>query len=597
MPGKVYLVGAGPGDPRLITVRGKELIERADAILFDALISTQLLHWAKDDCQKIYVGKRAGAHSSSQNEINAELVRLARAGLMVVRLKGGDPFVFGRGGEEALACQRAGVDFEFVPGVTSAFAAPATAGIPVLHREVAGSVLVLHGRLRARDESTCSTGDEEAIPAAHEGEAHSSGEPEPPPRGGIVIKKHRKRSAEDTGVLLSEGRDSLAVELSDSTDSAEDTPLSIDWAAACRAADTLVLLMGLGKMEEIREGLLSGGRPPDQAVAVVQWGTMPMQRTVVSTVEDFPKMVRAAGLGSPAVIVVGEVVNLRQHLNVFENRPLFGWRIGFAEGEDSHQDFADALVEAGAQPLLIPCALPGAIATTPEEKQAILAQFRDATHVLLSDAGLADAFFKGLAASGLVAESLLQGKRLLAATQEGVDAFSVFGFEAHLVSGRPKGAAFEEAFGMPVEDGHVVVLEGEDEWAESGDALEEAGAIVSCLPITGARPHEPGIAKLAELLGEGGLEAVFVPNADVVASLRRVWGEEQMLQMLKSIVLVAGDAGALTALESAGVAANIKNAGAEPEKLVRKLINFRSTLGGQRTVFTEGQSEPEATED
>src|SRR5690606_32217023 len=132
-------VGAGPGDPRLITVRGKELLERADVILFDALISTQLLHWAREDCVRIYVGKQAGRSSITQDEINAKLVELAREGKAVVRLKGGDPFIFGRGGEEAMACRKAGVDFEVVPGVSSAIAAPASAGIPVLHRHLAGS--------------------------------------------------------------------------------------------------------------------------------------------------------------------------------------------------------------------------------------------------------------------------------------------------------------------------------------------------------------------------------------------------------------------------------------------------------------------------
>ena len=150
MNGKVYLIGAGPGDPGLITLRGVECLRRADVVVYDRLVAPALLDYAPAQAERIYVGKASGEHTLSQNEINALLVEQARAGKIVARLKGGDPFVFGRGGEEALALAEAGIAFEIVPGISSAIAAPAYAGIPVTHRGIAGSVVVATGHRDAK---------------------------------------------------------------------------------------------------------------------------------------------------------------------------------------------------------------------------------------------------------------------------------------------------------------------------------------------------------------------------------------------------------------------------------------------------------------
>ncbi len=150
MAGVVYIVGAGPGDPELLTLRGRQLLGEADAVVFDALIDRSILRWARPDAELHYVGKRSGSHSASQEEINDLLIRLGRDGKRVVRLKGGDPFVFGRGGEEGLALEAAGIPFEFVPGITSPIAALEYAGIPITHRVIAGSAAIVTGH-RFRD--------------------------------------------------------------------------------------------------------------------------------------------------------------------------------------------------------------------------------------------------------------------------------------------------------------------------------------------------------------------------------------------------------------------------------------------------------------
>ena len=255
-PAPVALVGAGPGDPQLITVGAVARLAEADVVVYDRLANPSLLRYARKGAELIYVGKTPQHHTLQQLEINALLVEKARGGKRVVRLKGGDPFVFGRGGEEAEALAAAGIPFEVLPGVTSAVAAPAYAGIPVTHRGVASSFAVITGH------------------------------------------------GPDTGD--------------------EGVELSIDWAKATTATDTLVFLMGIGRLEEIAAKLVEHGRPAETPVAVIEWGTLPRQRTVAGTLATIAADVRAAGVQPPAVTVVGEVARLRDRLRWFDARPLWG---------------------------------------------------------------------------------------------------------------------------------------------------------------------------------------------------------------------------------------------------------------------------------
>jgi len=241
--GRVYLVGAGPGDPELMTVRGLRCLRQADAVLYDRLVSREILVEASPTAELISVGKEAGketGHSQwGQEDINALLISLAREGRTVVRLKGGDPFVFGRGAEEALACREAGIPCEVVPGVSSAVSVPALAGIPVTHRGVAGSFAVVTGH--------CMGGDR------------------------------------------------------------------VDWSALARV-DTVVVLMGLGRLGELAAQLQRHGRAADTPVAVIANGSRPDERVVVGTLADIAETAAAAGLRAPVTIVIGEVVRLRERL-------------------------------------------------------------------------------------------------------------------------------------------------------------------------------------------------------------------------------------------------------------------------------------------
>lgn len=277
----VSLVGAGPGDPKLLTLRGQEVLSSADVVFYDALIGREILEFAREDAEQVFVGKRAGAHALTQDEINALIVEKARAGKTVCRLKGGDPFVFGRGGEEALACVQNGISFEIVPGISSAIAAPAYAGIPVTHREVATSFAVVTGHTKHDDA---------------------------PPKN------------------LPE-------------------------------ADTLIFLMGVRALGKIVNSLLENGRSAQTPVALVRWGTTSQQQTVVGTLETIEREVERAQLKPPALIVVGEVVRLREQLSWFDNhdfKPLLGETVVVTRAREQASTLVSGLEKLGAQVLQCP---------------------------------------------------------------------------------------------------------------------------------------------------------------------------------------------------------------------------------------------------
>ena len=247
--GKVYLVGAGPGDPDLLTLKAARLLRSAEVVVIDQLVSPGVLALIGPAARRIHAGKQRNHHTLQQHEINELLVSLARQGRQVVRLKGGDPFVFGRGGEEAQELAAAGIAFEVVPGVTAACGVSAYAGIPLTHRDFAQSCTFVTGHLK------------------------------------------------DGGAEL-------------------------DWAGLARPHQTVVIYMGLTALAQICAKLIAHGLPPTQPAAVVQQGTTASQRVVTGTLADLAQRVAAAGLSSPALTIVGEVVRLREALDWYAAQPV-----------------------------------------------------------------------------------------------------------------------------------------------------------------------------------------------------------------------------------------------------------------------------------
>ena len=319
MIGTVFLVGAGPGDPGLLTRRGLEILQSADVVVYDALVGPELLPFARPNAEMIYVGKRAGQHSMTQDEINAVLVDEARAGKSVCRLKGGDPFVFGRGGEEALHLVENEVPFQIVPGISSAIAAPAYAGIPVTHRELATSFAVVTG--------------------------HTASDDAPP--------DHLPR------------------------------------------ADTLVFLMGVRALPLIVKRLLERGDDKQTPVALVRWGTTSQQETVVGTLETIEEEVARANLKSPALVVVGKVVNLREKLRWFDNRPLWNQTVLVTRSREQASSLVEGLQNLGARVVQCPTIRVEPLEETPELDEQVPLLMRFEWVVFTSTNGV-EMFFRKL---------------------------------------------------------------------------------------------------------------------------------------------------------------------------------------------------------
>ncbi|OGW37360.1 MAG: uroporphyrinogen-III C-methyltransferase [Nitrospirae bacterium RBG_13_39_12] len=280
MKGKVYLVGAGPGDIGLLTIKGLRCLQKAEVVVYDFHLNAQVLNYINHDAEFIYAGKRGGHHTLTQDEINKILLQKAKEGKIICRLKGGDPFVFGRGGEEAEVLSREGIEFEVVPGVSSAIAAPAYAGIPLTHRLYSSSFAVIPGY---EDPS-------------------------------------KKESA-------------------------------IEWSKIATGVGTLIFLMAVKNINLITQKLIKNGRSPDTPVAIIRWGTRPDQSTTVGTLKNIGRIIKERDIKPPAVMVVGEVVKLRESLKWYEKKLMFGHRILVTR---EHLEGFEKLAELGSEIIEFP---------------------------------------------------------------------------------------------------------------------------------------------------------------------------------------------------------------------------------------------------
>ena len=420
--GTVYLVGAGPGDPGLIGRRAEELIASADVVLHDRLVPGEALGWARRDAELRYVGKRPGEPAMPQEEIEGLMVELAREGRSVVRLKGGDPFVFGRGGEEAEALAAAGIPFEVVPAVTAGVAAPAYAGIPVTHRDAASAVAFVTG---------------------HE-------DPEKPES-------------------------------------------ALDWPALAAFPGTLVFYMGVRNLEAIADRLVAAGRPSDEPAAVVERGTMPGQRTVTGTLADIAQRADEAGLGAPAVTVVGPVARLRDGLQWLERRPLHGRRVVVTRARAQASGLARRLAALGAEVVEAP-----AIRIEPRpldrgDVSRAAGRIEEYALVCLTSPNGAELLMEALAAAGRDARALA-GSTVAAIGPGTAAALADRGIRADVVPERSVAEALVEALEpVPVEGRRALVARAAEARDVLPDALCDRGAHVDVLPLydTVAEPLDP----------------------------------------------------------------------------------------------------------
>jgi uroporphyrinogen III methyltransferase/synthase len=465
-PGKVWLVGAGPGDPALITVRGLAVLRDADVVLYDALSHPALLAECSARAELRNVGKRGGQNNPSQDWITEQLVELARDGKRVVRLKGGDPMLFARGAEEAEALARAGVPFEIVPGLSSPVAAAAYAGISLTHRDLSSSVTFITGT------------DREGV---------------------------------------------------------EWTPDA--WTRLATATDTICVLMGMRRIQDIAAALMAGGRAAETPAAVIQWGARPEQRVLVSTLRNVAADANRDGFSNPAVIIVGEVVKLRDALAWYDNQPLFGKRILVPRAAHQATVTATAIRERGAEPVLFPV-IELNDPPDPSPLQQALQDLSLYDWVLFTSANGVERFFAALVVAGRDARALGAARVgvIGPATQVAVERF---GIRPDVVAREFVGEGLAKAV---LELGPVKrvllarALVARDTLPE---LLRAAGAVVDVVPVYQTMPPsaERGAA-FREMFETGGVDTILFTSSSTVDGVVSLLGDAAS-RILSRVVLAS----------------------------------------------------------
>lgn len=505
----VYLVGAGPGDPKLITVRGLECIKKADVIIYDYLVNVELLKAAKPNIELIYVGKQGGAHTMEQDDINQLLVKKAKEDKIITRLKGGDPYIFGRGGEEAIVLRENNVPFEVVPGITAAIATPNYAGIPVTHRDFTSTFGLI-------------TGHED--PAKNES--------------------------------------------------------SIDWAKISTGLGTIAFYMGIKNLPYITGQLIKHGRSKDTPVAVIRWGTTPQQRTVIGTLDTIVE--KTKDIKPPAITIVGEVVKLRDQLNWFETKPLFGKTIVVTRSREQASELADQLHEYGAHVIEFPTieiAKPDSMKPLDEAIQNI-----NGYHWLVfTSINGVDAFFQRLFELGKDIRDL-KGIKLCAigpATEEGIQRY-------HLrVNCRPPKFVAESVI---EELKKVTSVKGERFLLPRADIarsflpeeLQKLGGEVTDLVAYKTVMAQPKDINLLEKIKKGEIHMVSFTSASTVRNFLQIIGEKDVASLNKYVQFASIGPITTQTAEEMGLRVAIK----AKEYTIPGLVDaiLESTVSRQKTV-------------
>jgi len=481
---QVWLVGAGPGDPELITVKGLELLRRADVVLYDALAHPALLEACRADATLINVGKRYADHAVEQSEIIRLLIEHAEAGRRVVRLKGGDPFLFARGAEEAESLAAAGIRYAVVPGISSPVGTSTYAGFALTHRDLSSSVSFVTGTDR-------------------------------------------------TGQLRS----------------------SEAWQRLATATDTICIVMGMRRLEDIARALVQGGRSAETPSAVIEWGARPEQRVLVATLSTIAERVREQGLRNPAVIVVGDVVRLREKLRWYDNRPLFGKRLLLPRPAGQAAQSAQLIRERGAEPISIPLIA----IEEPEDPAAIRAvatQLGQYDWVILTSSNGAERLLCAIRAARLDARAF--GRARIATigpkTAEPLEQFGIIPdlvAKDHVAEGLVKDL-LERA---PIR--RVLVFRAAEAREVLPESLRAAGIEVDV--VAAYRTRRLGAQQATELtqaLGERKFDAVLVTSSSMATALVEALGSDASRLLARVVVASIGPVTTST-LESLGIGADV----------------------------------------
>jgi len=459
------LIGAGPGDPGLITVKGLECVRKADVVVYDYLANERLLDQRRSDAELVYVGKQGGRHTLPQDNINALIVQKAREGKIVARLKGGDPFIFGRGGEEAEELADHGIPYEVVPGVTAATAVPTYAGIPLTHREHTASVAFV-------------TGHED--PTKAESQVH--------------------------------------------------------WDRIATGIGTLVFFMGMKNLPSIVDNLTSNGRSPDTPIAVIQWGTRTDQRVVTGTLGDIVPRVKEAKLGPPAIIVVGEVVKLREKLNWYESKPLFGKRIIVTRSRDQASVFAEMLIDLGATTIELPT-----IDVVPpaswDELDAAVNKLETYSWLIFTSANAVRFFMERLRELGRDVRTL-KGVNICTVGPKTAESLGIYGLKADLIPGEFKAEGVLAALGgTGVRGKRFLIPRAKLARELIPDTLREQGAEVTVATAYENVKPASDVERVKKLFAEHKISAVTFTSSSTVHNFVEMIGQKEYKALMNGVVV------------------------------------------------------------
>ncbi|HUJ17295.1 MAG TPA: uroporphyrinogen-III C-methyltransferase [Nitrospirota bacterium] len=463
--GKVYLIGAGPGDPGLITVKGLECVKKADVIIYDYLANERLLDQRRPEAELVYVGKQGGRHTLPQDEINRLIVKRAREGRIVARLKGGDPFIFGRGGEEAEELVDNGIPFEIVPGVTAATAVPTYAGIPLTHRDYTASVAFI-------------TGHED--PTKPESTVH--------------------------------------------------------WDRIATGIGTLVFFMGMKNLPNIVDNLVNHGRSPETPVALIQWGTRTDQKVVTGSLRDIVSKVQAAKLGPPAIIVVGDVVRLRDKLNWYESKPLFGKRVIVTRSRDQASVFAEMLIDRGATTIEFPT-----IDVVPpsswDELDAAITAIEAYQWIIFTSANAIRFFMERLRTLNKDLR-LLKGVNICVVGPKTAEALDCYGLKPDLVPSEFKAEGVLAALGGTKVRGLKILIPRAKVARELiPDKLREQGAEVTvATAYENVRPAAD-LERVLKLFNEKKINAVTFTSSSTVHNFIEILGPKEYKKLMEGVAV------------------------------------------------------------
>ncbi len=481
--GKIYLVGAGPGDPGLLTLRGKYLLQRAEVVVYDYLANKKLLDYAPDNAILIYAGKKGGGlHAYTQEGINQLLIDHGKNGKMVVRLKGGDPFIFGRGAEEIEALVKEGIAFEVVPGVTSATAAATYAGIPITHRDYTASVAFI-------------TGHEDPT---------------------------KKQS-------------------------------NIQWDKLATGAGTIVIYMGIKNLPIITKKLIKYGRDPKTPVAVVRWASTPEQHSVEGTLETITEVVRKAGVKPPALVIVGDVVKLRNTIDWFEKRALFGKRIVVTRTREQASELVAQLNENGAS-----CLEYSTIHIEGVEDYQILDNSLNniTTYdwILFTSLNAVTYFFKRLFDLGLDSRNL-GGPKIGVVGKTTAEELLKYGLKADLIPKEFTGEGLAQSLlEQDIKDCKILLPRATKAREILPDTLNKNGAEVTIAPVYQNLPPKGRKHELRDQLENGEIDLLTFTSSSTVTnflSMVDAQSQQELHQLLNKVAIAAiGPVTAKTVIES-----------------------------------------------